>query len=179
MLPPPVAILVAIAATMTTTSVVDGQAEADTAQAFVDLQNTARGEVGVAPLAWDDTVAAYARAFAARRKGDCALEHSGGPYGENLFWGSAGGNWTAVVAVAAWVQEKQHYDCFSNTCAAGQICNHYTQVVWGSTTKAGCAAVDCDGQAGTFIVCEYDPPGNLAGQRPYASCGQFNRSGIC
>lgn len=96
-----------------------------------------------------------------------------------MFWGSAGANWTAADAVSSWVQEKQYYDCGSNACAAGQVCKHYTQVVWGSTTKAGCAAVACDGQGGTFIVCEYDPPGNLVGQRPYASCGEFNRSGTC
>ncbi|KAI5002299.1 hypothetical protein ZWY2020_026949 [Hordeum vulgare] len=115
------------------------------AQTFVDLQNAARADVGVAPLAWDDTLAAYAQRYAGERKGDCALEHSGGPYGENIFWGSKGSNWTAGDAVA-------------------------------TTTLVGCAAVDCDGDRGRFILCEYDPRGNLPGVRPYAGCGQFNRS---
>lgn len=135
------------------------------AQTFVDLQNAARADVGVAPLAWDDTLAAYAQRYAGERKGDCALEHSGGPYGENIFWGSKGSNWTAGDAVATWVQEKQSYNCSDGSCAAGRVCAHYTQIVWASTTLVGCAAVDCDGNRGRFILCEYDPRGNLPGVR--------------
>lgn len=92
------------------------------AQTFVDLQNAARADVGVAPLAWDDTLAAYARRYAGERKGDCKLVHSGGPYGENIFWGS--GNWTAGDAVAAWVLEKRDYNCSDGSCAAGRSCGH-------------------------------------------------------
>lgn len=147
----------------------------DSAQTFVDLQNAARADVGVAPLAWDDTLAAYARRYAGERKGDCKLVHSGGPYGENIFWGS--GNWTAGDAVAAWVLEKRDYNCSDGSCAAGRSCGHYAQIVWANTSRVGCAAVTCDAGRGTFIVCEYDPPGNLLGVRPYAGCGQFNRSG--
>lgn len=169
--------VLAVAAIITTTALIVVAAQ-DSAQTFLDLQNAARAEVGVAPLALDDTVAAYARTFAAQRKGDCALVHSGGPYGENLFWGSAGGTWSAADAVASWVDEKRYYNCSNNSCGApGGSCRHYTQVVWANTTRVGCATVTCDGQQGTFIVCDYDPPGNLVGQRPYAGCGQFNRSG--
>ncbi|KAJ1295803.1 hypothetical protein BS78_01G250700 [Paspalum vaginatum] len=169
-----IVLAVAVAVLATSTSVVVAQ---DSAQTFLDLQNAARAEVGVAPLVWNDTVAAYARAFAATRKSDCALTHSGGPYGENLFWGSAGATWTAADAVSMWVAEKQYYNCNDNSCSAGHACAHYTQVVWESTTTVGCAEVTCDGQGGTFIVCEYDTAGNTVGQRPYAGCGQFNASG--
>lgn len=158
-------------------TVLAGAATADaqySAQTFVDLQNAARADVGVAPLAWDDTLAAYARRYAGERKGDCKLVHSGGPYGENIFWGS--GNWTAGDAVAAWVLEKRDYNCSDGSCAAGRSCGHYAQIVWANTSRVGCAAVTCDAGRGTFIVCEYDPPGNLLGVRPYAGCGQFNRS---
>ncbi|CAM0878883.1 unnamed protein product [Alopecurus aequalis] len=148
-----------------------GAAFQNSAQTFVDLQNAARADVGVAPLAWDDTLAAYARRYVSERKGDCKLAHSQGPYGENLFWGSTGGNWTAGDVVALWVQEKQHYNC-----ADGHVCSHYAQIVWANTTKVGCAAVTCDAHLGTFIICEYDRKGNLQGGRPYAGCGQFNRS---
>nr|XP_040241726.1 uncharacterized protein LOC109762454 isoform X2 [Aegilops tauschii subsp. strangulata] len=159
--------------------VLAGAATADaqySAQTFVDLQNAARADVGVAPLAWDDTLAAYAQRYAGERKGDCKLVHSDGPYGESIFWGNKGGNWTASDAVALWVQEKQYYNCSDGSCAAGKICSHYTQIVWANTTRVGCAAVACDGNLGTFILCEYDPRGNLLGVRPYAGCGQFNRS---
>nr|AWV55769.1 truncated pathogenesis-related protein PR1-RK [Triticum urartu]AWV55772.1 truncated pathogenesis-related protein PR1-RK isoform 1 [Triticum urartu] len=156
-----------------------GAATADaqySAQTFADLQNAARADVGVAPLAWDDTLAGYAQRYAGERKGDCKLVHSDGPYGESIFWGNKGGNWTASDAVALWVQEKQYYNCSDGSCAAGKICSHYTQIVWANTTRVGCAAVACDGNLGTFILCEYDPRGNVPGVRPYAGCGQFNRS---
>ncbi|XP_052162636.1 pathogenesis-related protein PRB1-2-like [Oryza glaberrima] len=140
-------------------------------QDFVSPHNAARANVSVAAAAWNDTVAAYAQSYAAQRQGDCKLVHSdsGGRYGENLFWGSAGGNWTAASAVSAWVSEKQWYNHTSNTCSApsGQSCGHYTQVVWRSSTAIGCARVVCNGSLGVFITCNYSPPGNYIGQSPY------------
>ncbi|CAN6202954.1 unnamed protein product [Urochloa humidicola] len=141
-------------------------------QDYVDLHNAARNDVGVGNVSWDDTVAAYAESYAAQRQGDCALRHSGGGpdhYGENLFWGSAGGNWSAADAVGSWVAEKQWYDHDSNTCSAPQnsTCLHYTQVVWSNSTTIGCASVVCDNSGGVFITCNYNPPGNVAGESPY------------
>uniref|UniRef100_A0A0E0HW96 SCP domain-containing protein n=2 Tax=Oryza nivara TaxID=4536 RepID=A0A0E0HW96_ORYNI len=143
----------------------------NSAQDFVDPHNAARADVGVGPVSWDDTVAAYAESYAAQRQGDCKLEHSdsGGKYGENIFWGSAGGDWTAASAVSSWVSEKQWYDHGSNSCSApeGSSCGHYTQVVWRDSTAIGCARVVCDGDLGVFITCNYSPPGNFVGQSPY------------
>jgi hypothetical protein len=42
------------------------------------------------------------------------------------------------------------------------------QVVWARSTKLGCASVACNDRQGMFIVCEYDPPGNVPGMLPYA-----------
>ncbi|GLJ27028.1 hypothetical protein SUGI_0529850 [Cryptomeria japonica] len=132
---------------------------------YLDPHNVARSQVGVGPLVWDDTVATYAQNYANQRIADCALMHSGGPYGENIFWGS-GREFTPADAVNAWVDEKQYYDYDSNSCAQGQQCGHYTQVVWRNTQKLGCARVKCDSGA-IFITCNYDPPGNFNGERPY------------
>ncbi|KAJ1287636.1 hypothetical protein BS78_02G025800 [Paspalum vaginatum] len=138
---------------------------------FVMLHNLARAEVGVGPVSWDDKVAAYAQSYAAKRQGDCAVLSSGGPYGENLYTaarGSAGGN--ASEAVASWVAEKQYYDHETNACSApagDSGCGHYTQVVWRDSTAIGCARVFCDNNAGVFIVCSYNPPGNVVGSSPY------------
>ncbi|XP_052162749.1 pathogenesis-related protein PRB1-3-like [Oryza glaberrima] len=142
----------------------------NSAQDFVDPHNAARAEVGVGPVRWDDTAAAYARGYAAQRRGDCKLHtDSGGRYGENIFWGSAGGDWTAASAVAAWVKEKQWYDRGSNSCSAppGRPCGHYTQVVWRGSTAIGCARVVCDNNLGVFITFNYSPPGNYNGKPPY------------
>ncbi|KAJ0076665.1 hypothetical protein Patl1_35626 [Pistacia atlantica] len=75
-----------------------------------------------------------------------ALVHSGGgrKYGENLVGSRADLSGTDVVKM--WVNEKANYDYKSNTCAAGKVrCNN----------------------GGTFIGCNYAPPGNYVGQKPY------------
>lgn len=132
---------------------------------FIKPHDAARAAVGVGPVSWDDTVAAYANNYANKRKADCQLVHSNGPYGENIFWGGGPG-WNAIDAVKSWVSEKQYYDYASNGCASGKVCGHYTQVVWAKSVRIGCARVACD-NGDTFITCNYDPPGNYAGERPY------------
>lgn len=64
-----------------------------------------------------------------------------------------------------WAAEEQHYDAEANTCAEGQLCGHYTQVVWANSGNLGCAMATCG--SGRVWVCNYDPPGNWAGQRPF------------
>jgi pathogenesis-related protein 1 len=140
-------------------------------QEFVDLHNAARRAVGVGlgPVTWDDTVAAYAQSYAAQRQGDCALKHStNSPYGENLLAGPAGAPVSASDAVRMWVAEKQYYNYGTNSCSAppGEDCGHYTQVVWRNTTAIGCARVDCN-NGGAFLICSYSPRGNTIGQSPY------------
>nr|WKY32457.1 pathogenesis-related protein 1-like protein [Camptotheca acuminata] len=134
-------------------------------QDFLNVHNTARAQVGVGPMIWDSRVAAYARNYANQRQADCRLVHSGGPYGENIAMGT--GAFTGRAAVNLWVQERPNYDYNSNSCIAGRVCGHYTQVVWSRSVRLGCARVRCNNGA-WFIICNYDPPGNYAGQRPYS-----------
>ncbi|KAK7328037.1 hypothetical protein VNO77_22131 [Canavalia gladiata] len=132
---------------------------------YVNAHNAARSQVGVPNLAWDETVAAFATNYANQRKGDCQLVHSGGGgrYGENLAMST--GDMSGTAAVKLWVDEKSHYDYNSNSCVGGE-CGHYTQVVWKNSVRLGCAKVKCN-NGGTFITCNYAPPGNYIGQRPY------------
>ncbi|KAK7265296.1 hypothetical protein RJT34_32914 [Clitoria ternatea] len=136
------------------------------ANQFLIPQNAARAAVRLRPLVWDQKLAHYAQWYANQRRNDCALEHSNGPYGENIFWGSGTG-WKPAQAVSAWVEERQWYNYGKNSCAEGQMCGHYTQVVWSNTRRVGCASVVCSGGQGTFMTCNYDPPGNYYGERPY------------
>ena len=67
-----------------------------------------------------------------------------------LVWGSGGGN-----------------NSWSNSCADEQECGHYTQIVWRTRRRIGCARVFFLGGRGGFMTCNYDPPGNYIGERPY------------
>lgn len=135
---------------------------------YLKGHNDARAAVGVAPLAWDERLTSYAQWWANQRQYDCALRHSGGPYGENIFWGGGSGyDWSPAYAVQYWVNERNNYDYNSNSCAYGQQCGHYTQIVWRNSKRVGCAKVVCYNGRGTFITCNYDPPGNYVGSWPY------------
>ncbi|XP_024979355.1 pathogenesis-related protein PR-1 type-like [Cynara cardunculus var. scolymus] len=135
-------------------------------QDYVDAHNRARAQVGVGPMTWDSRVASFAQNYANQRQGDCQLIHSQNrPYGENLAGGS-GFELTGVGAVNLWVGEKADYDYNSNTCAPGKVCGHYTQVVWRKSVRLGCARVKCNNGA-WFVTCNYDPPGNYVGEKPY------------
>lgn len=132
-------------------------------QDYLNAHNAARSQVTVANIIWDNTVAAYALNYANSRISNCDLVHSNGPYGENLAKGS--GSFTGTAAVNLWVAEKPYYDYASNSCVGGQ-CLHYTQVVWRNSVRVGCARVKCT-NGWWFVSCNYDPPGNYIGERPY------------
>ncbi|XP_018820825.1 pathogenesis-related protein PR-1-like [Juglans regia] len=136
------------------------------ANQFLAPHNAARSTLRLRPLMWDPKLARYAQWYANQRRFDCALRHSNGPYGENIFWGSGNG-WTPSQAVTAWVSERKWYNYRSNSCAGGQQCGHFTQIVWRTTRRVGCSRVICSGGRGVFMTCNYDPPGNYIGERPY------------
>ena len=148
-------------------------------QAWLQPMNVERTAVGEAALTWDPIAAQVAQDWA----NQCNFNHNpnaGSQYdgfggtgglGENL---AAGAPTESVSdAVASWVGEEQYYDHASNTCASGQECGHYTQVVWSTTTAAGCAQTICttgspfgSGQW-QISVCDFSPPGNYVGESPY------------
>lgn len=140
-----------------------------TPQQYVDAHNKARANVTTSPslplVTWDTNLANYALSYANKRIGDCAMTHSGGPYGENLAKGSSS-NFDGVTAIGLWVDEKSCYNYPSNTCATGKVCGHYTQVMWRDSTRIGCAQVTCS-SGWHYVVCSYDPPGNWDGEWPY------------
>uniref|UniRef100_J3N1I3 SCP domain-containing protein n=1 Tax=Oryza brachyantha TaxID=4533 RepID=J3N1I3_ORYBR len=84
--------------------------------------------------------------------------------------------WSAADAVASWVGEKKNYHYSTNTCDAGKVCGHYTQVVWRKSVRIGGARVVCAANRGVSITSNYDPPGNFNGQWPFLTldvrCGE-------
>ncbi|XP_023536093.1 basic form of pathogenesis-related protein 1-like [Cucurbita pepo subsp. pepo] len=73
---------------------------------YLALHIYARAQVGVGPMQWSNTVAAYAQAYAEKRKGDCAMIHSIGPYGENIAAGYYP-EFTGADAVKLWANKKK------------------------------------------------------------------------
>lgn len=105
-------------------------------------------------LTWSNALADYAARYAA----NCEFAHSHGPYGENL----AAGYPSINAAITNWYNEQQFYS-YQNPGFSHQA-GHFTQVVWKDSRQLGCAYVTCDGKNGTpgnFLVCEYNPSGNV------------------
>ncbi|BAF30370.1 protein PRY2 [Oryza sativa Japonica Group] len=132
---------------------------------IVREHNMFRTREHVPPIVWNATLAKYAQEYADLRRGDCQLEHSHGPYGENMMFGT-GKQWTWKKTVDEWSDEKKSYDYKSNSCKAGAMCTHYTAIVWKNTTAVGCGRVVCT-SGDTIMVCSYWPPGNYVGVKPY------------
>ncbi len=128
-------------------------------QAVLDYHNKVRNDVGVQAFTWSTTVAQAAQTWVDNLAAtSCSLQHSDSNYGENLYMGS--GSRDMVSAAKAWEEEKSNYE--SNSGQDG----HYTQMVWRNSTELGCAAATCNSGA-TIISCNYNPPGNFSGQKPY------------
>jgi pathogenesis-related protein 1 len=135
------------------------------------LHNKVRSEVGVGPLRWSGELAAYAQKWADHlASGGCNMEHRphSGKYqqrhGENLFMGTAG-FYGVEDAVKAWKSEKSRYKGGALNSSNWYGSGHYTQMVWSQTQQLGCAKVKCGGNM--IVVCNYDPPGNVLGEKPY------------
>lgn len=137
-------------------------------QGALDLHNTARAKVGVAPLNWDDALAqeaeAYAQELARRHRFEHDRDRNG--HGENLYWYSASTNTPMSDASKSWYDEIEVYRyrkcCGPNFSETG----HYTQMIWHSTTAVGIGvAVSSRGE--TYVVARYNPSGNWQGEYPY------------
>src|SRR5262245_42896813 len=127
---------------------------------LLEAHNDLRDKHCAPPLAWSDKLARIAQRWVdglARR--GCALEHSGGRYGENLAGGSAGALGPEEVA-EMWYDEGERY----NFKRGGFSMNtgHFTQLVWRSSERLGCGMASCRGLE--IWVCNYDPAGNVEGE---------------
>lgn len=164
---------------------VNGYENAGTADAAalaaLEVHNCARKTVSpaastpIAPMTWNATAASTAQSWA----NGCAYGHGGlNGYGQNIYAAaSSGPGVTKTLSDAAllWASEEPYYNYSANTCAAGKVCGHYTQMVWSSTTQLGCGLKFCTTGSPwgasfpnwTFVVCDYNPEGNWIGDRPY------------
>ena len=82
----------------------------------------------------------------------------------------------------SFIDEKNGYDYKTDSCTHRYGCKHYTQIIWASTTRVGCAVQNCvylhfDGQWKRyyeqpyhFLVCNYGEGGNTPHTQPYEKC---------
>jgi pathogenesis-related protein 1 len=161
-------------ALFTPASVLDSAQQAE----MVSAHNQWRKEVGAPPLKWSANLASTAQAWAdqLQKSHGCKMVHSGSSgLGENLYWASperfsSGKSEEQTLSpkdvVNSWAEERKDYTYSTNSCAPGKVCGHYTQVVWSKTTEVGCGKAICSDKSQVW-VCNYKPPGNIIGQKPY------------
>ncbi|XP_067460916.1 peptidase inhibitor 15-like [Thunnus thynnus] len=155
--------------------------------AILDYHNQVRANVfppaaNMEYMVWDNDLARTAEAWAAT----CLWEH--GPayllqfYGQNLSV-RTGGYQSILQLVKPWYDEVNDYVFpYPHLCnpscpllCYGPMCTHYTQMVWASTNRVGCAVQTCYNmfvwgvlwREATFLVCNYSPKGNWIGEAPY------------
>jgi pathogenesis-related protein 1 len=133
------------------------------AREMLAAHNEVRARVDVPPLRWSDRLAARAQDWATHLLQERRFYHRPHPiFGENLFE-ITGGRTSPSEVVGDWASEGRDYSYRANTCRG--MCGHYTQLVWNNTREVGCAVASEPGRE--VWVCNYDPPGNWVGERPY------------
>lgn len=133
------------------------------ASELLQPQNEIRVRVGVPPLVWSPQLAAAAQDWADHLIQTGGFAHTpNDPYGENLYE-IDGATASPAQVVGAWADEARYYDVRTDSCTS--VCGHYTQIVWRATRGVGCGVASAAGRE--IWVCEYDPPGNMIGHRPY------------
>ena len=130
---------------------------------LVQAHNEVRTQIKLPPLVWSDKIAVIAQQWADRLVArDEFFHRPKSAYGENMFK-IVGAATSPARVVKEWAAEAADYDYASNRCKG--VCGHYTQLVWRDTKQLGCGVAR---HARIEIwVCDYNPPGNWVGQRPY------------
>jgi hypothetical protein len=145
---------------------------------ILDAHNRYRRAVPVPLLTWSNSLATSARLWAeqvANRHLDGSwitpADHSGA--GENIWQGSLGSSLRAMIDL--WGNERRFFrngvfdartiGSAISTTGNWQDVGHYTQIVWRNTKQVGCGLARTGRQ--DFLVCRYNPAGNIVGQRVY------------
>jgi cysteine-rich secretory family protein len=131
--------------------------------------NAERARAGRPPLVWDNALGAAAAAYAQQLAFTGRFQHSNRRArpgtGENLWMGPHG-YYPVEAMVGSWASEKRWFrrGVFPNVSRTGDWSDvgHYTQIVWPTTTRVGCA-VASTGRV-DYLVCRYANAGNIDGR---------------
>ncbi len=134
-------------------------------QQMLESHNQWRKRYGLSPLTWSPQLATYAQEWATKLLRENRFEHRrNSPYGENLA-SASGQQFSPERVVRLWGEEVKDYNYATNSCQAGKMCGHFTQIVWRDTKQVGCGVARSNGKE--VWVCNYNPPGNYSGRKPY------------
>lgn len=137
-------------------------------QRLLAAHNAERARVGARPLEWDPALAVSAASYGPALEALGRLVHSpraGRPgQRENLWMGSRSA-YSPEQMIGTWIAERSllrsgTYPAVSATGRWEDV-SHYTQMVWPTTTRVGCAVHS--GATTDFLICRYTPPGNRDG----------------
>jgi hypothetical protein len=142
--------------------------------AALTAHNAARAAAGVERLQWDPELGTEAAKYALRLAISDMFAHSNPQdrpdAGENLWMGSRGA-FSVDAMIGSWVSERSFFRAglFPSVSRTGdwRHVGHYTQVVWPSTRRVGCALAT--NARNDFLVCRYWPAGNLNGVAVHAA----------
>lgn len=150
-------------------------ATGEIAARILAAHNRERALVGSPPLQWDAQLAAHAASYGPALASLRRLVHSpreGRPgERENLVM-AWHGTLSPEAMIDLWTREKRmlmpgsyRFPAVSRTGEWEDVA-HYTQMVWPTTTRVGCAIYAADWD---YLICRYSPPGNIDGKPIYAS----------
>jgi hypothetical protein len=150
-----------------------GTATGQLAYRILAAQNRERLLVGHTPLVWDPALAASAASYGPTLARLRRLVHSPREtrpgQRENLAM-AYHGTLSPEQLVGMWAAEKRYVrpGVFPAVSSSGkwEDVAHYTQMVWPTTTRVGCALYQADWD---YLICRYSPPGNIDGRPVFAA----------
>jgi hypothetical protein len=141
----------------------------DTSARLLAMHNLERARVHAPPLQWDPQLAAAAASYGPALARLGRLQHSprdNRPGQRENLWMGTRGRYSPEQMVASWIDERREFrpGVFPNVSTTGNWydVSHYTQLIWKSTTRVGCAIHP--GPQFDYLICRYSPPGNIDGR---------------
>ena len=149
------------------------------AERLLAAHNRERELVGAPPLQWDADLAAHAASYGPTLASLRHLVHSPRESRpgerENLAMAYRS-TMSAEQLVGMWSDEKRMLQpgLFPAVSRTGQWEDvaHYTQMVWPTTTRVGCAIFSADWD---YLICRYSPPGNIDGKPIFTTAALATR----
>jgi hypothetical protein len=167
------AVAVLLAASTAQAQPLRQDATGEQAARLLAAHNRERALVGAPPLQWDAELAAHAASYGPVLASLRTLTHSpredrpGERENLAMAWH---GTLSPEQLVDLWSREKLLlqpglFPAVSRTGKWEDVA-HYTQMVWPTTTRVGCAIFAADWD---YLICRYSPPGNIDGKPIFAS----------